>query len=77
MKTGEGAVGVEFAGTAVSSTGQSGPIEPKAGDYSRGMIARNEEMMWQEGYYRGYFRLGVTAKKIEAQFYGTSLPQRS
>lgn len=69
--SGKGAIGVEFAGTAVSSSGQSGPIEPKAGDYARGMVARNEEMQWQEGYYRGYFRLAVTPEKATAQFYGT------
>lgn len=71
MKTGDGAIGVEFAGTAVSSSGRSGPIEPDAGDYARGMIRRNDEMMWQEGYYRGYFHLSVTPEKLEAQFYGS------
>ena len=69
--TGEGAIGVEFAGTAVSSSGQTGPIEPKAGDYARGMIKRNDEMQWQEGYYRGYFILNLSPKQATAQFYGT------
>lgn len=64
-------MGVEFAGTAVSSSGQKGPIEPKAGDYARGMIKRNEEMQWQEGYYRGYFILTVAPEQATAQFYGT------
>lgn len=26
--------------------------------------------MWQEGYYRGYFLLNVSPKKVTAQFYG-------
>ncbi|KAG6006996.1 hypothetical protein E4U21_006516 [Claviceps maximensis] len=69
--TGMGAIGVEFAGTAASSTGQKGPIEPVAGDAARGMIRRNEELAWQEGYYRGYFQLTVTPEKATAQFYGT------
>lgn len=69
-ESGAGAVGVEFAGTAVSSSGQRGPIEPNAGDYARAMISRNEEMMWQEGYYRGYFHLSVTPEKVSAQFFG-------
>jgi alkaline phosphatase D len=72
FETGEGAIGVEFAGTAVSSSGKGGPIEPVAGDAARDMIERNEEMMWQEGYYRGYFILAVTPEKLAAQFFGTS-----
>lgn len=71
-ESGEGAIGVEFAGTAVSSTGKEGPIEPVAGDAARGMVNRNEEMHWQEGYYRGYFRLAVTPKQVAAQFFGAS-----
>jgi alkaline phosphatase D len=70
-ETGEGSIGVEFAGTAVTSSGKSGPIEPAAGDLAREMIARNEEMMWQEGYYRGYFNLKVSPEKVEAQFFGS------
>ena len=70
-ESGKGAIGVEFAGTAVTSTGRAGPIEPNAGNYSRGMVKRNDEMMWQEGYYRGYFRLAVTTEQVTAQFYGT------
>ncbi|KAJ6780407.1 hypothetical protein PWT90_02294 [Aphanocladium album] len=69
--TGAGAIGVEFAGTAVSSKGQRGPIEPTAGDSARGNIARNPELMWQEGYYRGYFTLRVTPDKAEAKFFGS------
>lgn len=70
-ETGEGSIGVEFAGTAVTSSGKKGPIEPTAGDLARDMIARNEEMMWQEGYYRGYFNLKVSPEKVEAQFFGS------
>ncbi|KJZ72285.1 hypothetical protein HIM_08326 [Hirsutella minnesotensis 3608] len=69
--TGKGAIGVEFAGTAVSSSGEKGPIEPRAGDLARGMIRRNEEMQWQEGYYRGYFILTVAPDEATAQFYGS------
>lgn len=41
-----------------------------AGDAARGMIRRNEELAWQEGYYRGYFHLTVTAEKSTAKYYG-------
>ncbi|KAG6300416.1 hypothetical protein E4U09_006888 [Claviceps aff. purpurea] len=69
--SGNGAIGVELGGTATSSTGQKGPIEPVAGDAARGMIRRNEELAWQEGYYRGYFHLTVTAEKSTAKYYGS------
>ncbi|KAM5345220.1 hypothetical protein ACJ41O_011082 [Fusarium nematophilum] len=70
-KTGAGSIGVEFAGTAVSSSGVDGPIEPNSGDAARSRVEGNPELMWQEGYYRGYFRLDVTPKKISAQFFGS------
>ncbi|KAF5549801.1 alkaline phosphatase [Fusarium mexicanum] len=72
-KTGKGAIGAEFAGTAVSSWGTSGlkSIEPDAGKLSRKAIAENKEMFWQEGYYRGYFQLSVTPKNVSAQFFGS------
>ncbi|KAK9435616.1 Alkaline phosphatase D-related protein [Metarhizium brunneum] len=68
--TGNGAIGVELAGTAVSSSGQDGPIEPIAGDSARSLVKRNEELGWQEGYYRGYFELTITPDKAAAQYYG-------
>jgi alkaline phosphatase D len=74
-KTGKGAIGAEFAGTAVSSWGTSGSnsIEPEAGKLSRKAIAENKELFWQEGYYRGYFHLSVTPKNVSAQFFGKSI----
>ncbi|ODM23768.1 hypothetical protein SI65_01357 [Aspergillus cristatus] len=59
---GEGAVGVEFAGTAVSSEGFGGTIssaEAEAGTYKK-----NEEMRWTEGYYRGYYELHVKQDEV-------------
>ncbi|KAF5649089.1 alkaline phosphatase [Fusarium tjaetaba] len=72
-KTGKGAIGAEFAGTAASSWGTSGlkSIEPDAGKLSRKAIAENKELFWQEGYYRGYFHLSVTPKNVSAQFFGS------
>ncbi|KAG5948332.1 hypothetical protein E4U53_006314, partial [Claviceps sorghi] len=67
--SGIGAIGVELGGTAVSSKGHEGPIEPVAGDAARGLVRRNDELAWQEGYYRGYFHLTVTAEKATAQYY--------
>ncbi|CEJ93841.1 hypothetical protein VHEMI09407 [[Torrubiella] hemipterigena] len=68
-QTGAGAVGVEFAGTAVSSSGFKGTIN--AGDKAaQSLVHRNEELMWQEGYYRGYFHLSVSPDAVKAKFYG-------
>lgn len=68
--TGAGAIGVEFAGTAVSSSGLSGPITA-ANKQSASLIRDNSELQWQEGYYRGYFELHIGYDKLEAQYYGS------
>lgn len=68
-ETGEGSIGVEFAVTAVSSDGLEGTTHETEA-ISRGFIADNEELQWQEGYYRGYMELHVSHEKIDAQFFG-------
>ncbi|KAJ4268834.1 hypothetical protein NW762_002904 [Fusarium torreyae] len=70
-KTGTGSIGVEFAGTAVSSGGVDGPIEPTAGKAARARVQKNPELQWQEGYYRGYFILDINAKQVSSRFYGS------
>ncbi len=67
--TGEGAVGVEFAGTAVSSSGTAGPILA-ARDKARAQVQANEVLQWQEGYYRGYYVLALGREKAVAQYFG-------
>ncbi|EAA33905.3 hypothetical protein NCU09632 [Neurospora crassa OR74A] len=68
--TGSGAIGVEFAGTAVTSSGSSGTIAAvqKA---TKTKVDNNPELQWQEGYYRGYFHLSIKKSKIDAQFFGS------
>ncbi|KAL3472259.1 PhoD-like phosphatase-domain-containing protein [Aspergillus californicus] len=67
--TGAGAVGVEFAGTAVSSTGFStnslSDAETTAHTYRD-----NPELKWVEGYYRGYFELHLRQDEAEARYFG-------
>ncbi|RDW72710.1 alkaline phosphatase D family protein [Aspergillus mulundensis] len=67
--TGAGSVGVEFAGTAVSSTGLStvsvSDAETIAQSYSV-----NPELKWVEGYYRGYFELHLRRDKAKARYFG-------
>ncbi|KAH9909006.1 alkaline phosphatase-like protein [Xylariomycetidae sp. FL2044] len=68
--TGAGSVGVELAGTAVSSSGQSGPI-PYARAQAEYRVGNNSVLQWQDGYYRGYFVLDVRLDRLEARFYGS------
>ncbi|KAI0402802.1 alkaline phosphatase-like protein [Xylaria palmicola] len=68
--TGDGAIGVEFAGTAVSSTGVDALIAP-ARTQAETRVNSNAELQWQDGYYRGYIYLSVKPKSLEARFYGS------
>ncbi|KAL2819574.1 PhoD-like phosphatase-domain-containing protein [Aspergillus cavernicola] len=67
--TGAGSVGVEFAGTAVSSSGFSknslAEAEETANTYDV-----NPELKWVEGYYRGYFELHLRQDEAEARYFG-------
>lgn len=71
--TGDGAIGVEFAGTAVSSTSSFGAgILPEAADkLSAEIVAAigNEELQWSEGSYRGGYQLVVSAEKVVANYF--------
>jgi alkaline phosphatase D len=70
--TGSGALGVEFAGTAVSSPspfGQNITIA-KANNISDNLISANRELQWSEAYYRGYYELHVSREKVDARYFG-------
>lgn len=70
--TGAGAIGVEFAGTAVSSPspfGQNISIA-SANNISEFLIKDNRELQWSETYYRGYYELHVSKEKMDAKFFG-------
>ncbi|KAI1300350.1 alkaline phosphatase-like protein [Xylaria venustula] len=68
--TGQGSIGVEFAGTAVSSTGEDAPIVPARLE-SQYRLGNNSQLQWQDGYYRGYISLSVKQESVEARFYGS------
>lgn len=70
--TGEGAIGVEFGGTAVSSPSSAGQNVSIAGSVlrSQALVQSNPELQWQEFYYRGYFELHLTHEKVDAKFFG-------
>ena len=70
--TGEGAFGVELAGTAVSSTSPVGAAMPKliANGLSQWLVKKNPELQWQDLYYRGYFEMSIGYDTIVAKFFG-------
>ncbi|KAL2837106.1 PhoD-like phosphatase-domain-containing protein [Aspergillus pseudoustus] len=68
--TGIGAVGVEFAGTAMSSGGFMGSTIAAAEAKANTFGAINPELKWVEGYYRGYYELHLRHDKAEARFFG-------
>lgn len=70
--TGKGSVGVEFAGTAVSSPSPAGQnISIAAANLaSQALIADNRELQWSELYYRGYYELHISKAQVKAQYYG-------
>lgn len=70
--TGAGALGAEFAGTAVSSPSSFGADSTilECNEQSQALIDDNVELQWQEGYYRGYYELQISAEKVEAQYFG-------
>ncbi|KAI8968680.1 PhoD-like phosphatase-domain-containing protein [Trametes punicea] len=69
--TGKGAIGVEFAGTAVTSTSPFGAgISPAAADkISQQLVQVNVDLQWSEGSYRGFFTLTLNATTATATYY--------
>ncbi|KEF56307.1 alkaline phosphatase [Exophiala aquamarina CBS 119918] len=70
--TGEGSVGVEFAGSAVSSPSPAGQNISIAASVnaSAALVLSNPELQWQEFYYRGYFELHISHDKVDAKYFG-------
>lgn len=66
--TGKGAIGVEFAGMAVTSTGFKGNM--KSAQEEAATWAENEPLKWVEGYYRGYFELHLRQDEAETRYFG-------
>ncbi|KAF1343866.1 PhoD-like phosphatase-domain-containing protein [Delphinella strobiligena] len=67
-----GSLGVEFAGSAVSSPcpyGQNISVDA-ANNYSSWLVAANSELQWQDLYYRGYFELQIGYDAVNASYFG-------
>ncbi|OTA55240.1 PhoD-like phosphatase [Hypoxylon sp. EC38] len=70
--SGSGSMGVEFAGSAVSSPSPAGQNITIDGiiAYSDWLVAANSELQWQDLYYRGYYELSISHEKVDAAYFG-------
>ena len=69
--TGKGSLGVEFAGTSVSSPSNLG-AGPDGAKQLAGMLAARPHLHYVDGRYRGYFVLDLTRERLQADFYGVA-----
>lgn len=77
--TGAGSLGVEFAGSAVSSPCPFGQniTRARADNVSSLLVQGNRELLWQDTYYRGYYELTISQAKVDARYFGVpTLVQR-
>ncbi|KAF2493175.1 phosphodiesterase/alkaline phosphatase D precursor [Lophium mytilinum] len=70
--TGAGSIGVEFAGSAVTSPCPYGAniSMALAHNATRFLVAANEELQWSDIYYRGYYELHISPSEVEAKYFG-------
>lgn len=75
--TGAGSVGVEFAGSAVTSPSPLGQnVSLVEGNTMAGYLtAMNPELQWQDLYYRGYFELTIGYDSVQAAYFGVPEPR--
>lgn len=68
-KTGKGAIGVEFGGTAVTSPGMDGSKEELT-ESAEQYVDANDGLQWSEFYYRGYMEVSVKADRVDTEYFG-------
>ena len=69
--TGAGAVGVEFAGSAVSSPSSYGKLSDSLYKVvAQSLTKANPSLQYAEGQLRGYFEIVVSPKQVQADFLG-------
>ena len=69
--TGKGSIGVEFAGTSVSSPSNLGS-GPDGAKQLAGLMASRPHLHYVDGSYRGYFIVDLTRERLQADFYGVA-----
>jgi alkaline phosphatase D len=70
--SGVGSIGVEFAGSAVTSPCPYGEniTLATANQYSKIIESANRELQWQDLYYRGYYELHLNRESMQANYFG-------
>jgi len=69
--TGKGSVGVEFAGTSVSSPSNLG-AGPDGEQQLATTLAARPHLHYVDGRYRGYFVVDLTRERLQADFYAVA-----
>ena len=69
--SGKGSMGVEFAGTSVSSPSNVG-AGPDGEQQLAGLRAARPHLHYVDGRYRGYFVLDLTRERLQADFYAVA-----
>jgi len=71
--TGAGSLGIELAGTAVSSTSAFGAnIQPAAADaISKKFVSNslNQQLQWSEASFRGFFSITINPNNLTGIYY--------
>ena len=70
-KTGKGSLGVEFAGTSVSSPSNVGAGSDGEQQLA-GLRAARPHLHYVDGRYRGYFVLDLTRERLQADFFAVA-----
>ncbi|KAK7210088.1 hypothetical protein V2G26_017266 [Clonostachys chloroleuca] len=70
--SGDGAIGVELAGSAVSSKSPIGNVLPNflTNLASAWLVNKNDELQWQDLYFRGYYEMDIGYDSLTATFFG-------
>jgi len=71
---GKGSLGVEFAGTSISSPSNLG-VGPNGQKQLAGILAARPHLHYADGRYRGYFILDLTRERLQADFYAVATVQ--
>jgi alkaline phosphatase D len=67
-KTGRGSIGIEFAGTSVTSRSNLG-AGPEGEKQLADLRAARPHLHYVDGRYRGYYLVDVTRERLQADFY--------
>ena len=73
-KSGKGSLGVELAGTSISSPSNIG-VGPDGAKQLAGYVAARPHLHYVDGRYRGYFILDLTRQRLQADFYAVATVQ--